>query len=513
LTDVLFGLITYRPKEHSEDRNDIASFLSRNSEGDLISDFEARVPGTDVVITMKGPSRTFLAKVAFVADSNEDGTNRQEILKKCQKGEPLRFVLETEDPDDPRGVAVFRTTGERLGYIEEYRSGGCWLHLARGGEMSASIFALGSPEHLRSLNRRHKRDYELYPEAVEMGCLVTIWEGGFRKGYEPFYEKSQATESLIREAEQKEKDDPEWAIETYRRAIDEIRQLDSIGPLAKAWRMVRYPVLALANLLEKSGKFEEALQVIEAYESYNDRPLGLTKGAQGSIPICKHQLLVKLGRADAASVKKAPRQSKPPVKVLHYCSEIRGVTYKNKDGTKRQEIIEGLAPFSPLNLEPEENSEEHGYTTKVTNLGGEQLGYLMKSIASAYLRGKKKGHRFAAFVDEILEWEAYQGRTNYGVSALMIEVTPKASDDEIREYIYTNFARRGPLVEGLLLKAFGLEPPALPVAQPVTSLPVQPASAQKVESPPQASPQGRAKSGCLGVIILLAVCVCLLILA
>jgi hypothetical protein len=472
----------------------------------VTSDFEKRVPGTDVVITMKGPSRKFLAELAFVADSNEDGTNRQEILKRCQKGEPLRLALETEDPDDPRAVAVFRKNGERLGYIEEYRSGGCWWHIARGGEMSASIFALGSPEHLRSLNRRHKRDYELYPEGVETGCLVTIDEGGFREGYLPYWEKGRAIEDLIRAAEQKEKEDPEWAIEAYRRAIEEIKQLDAIGPLAKAWRMARYPVISLSNLLEKSGKFDEALQVIEAYESYNDKPMGLTKGARESIPRCKARLLKKLGKADATPIKRASRKVEPPKNILHYLEEIRGVTYKNKNGTSRQKIIEGLAPFSPLNLEDiEDNKEEYGYTTKVTTYGGKQIGYL--GI------GKRKGYRYAAFVFEILEWEAYAGHMHHGVSALVIEVAPKASDDEIQEYIHANFSRRGPLVERLLLKAFGLEPPAPPAAQPMASPPNQPSSAQKVESPPQSSPPGRAKSGCLGLIILFAVGACLLILA
>jgi len=455
----------------------------------VTSDFEMQVPRTDVVITMKGPSRAFLAELAFVADSNEDGTNRQEILKRCQKGEPLRLALETQDPNDPRAVAVFRENGERLGYIEEYRSGTCWWHTARGGEMRASIFALGSPEHLRSLNRRHKRDYELYPERVEIGCLVTIEEGGFRKGYEPYAEKSRAIENLIRLAGLREKFDPGWSIGAYLRAIEEIRRLDSIGPIAKAWRMARYPVISLSKLLENLGKLEEALQVIEAYEGYNDLPMGLTKGERESIPLVKHQLLVKLGKAEPISAKRAPRKNKPPEKVMHYCSEIRGVVSKNKDGTKRQEIIEGLAPFSRLNLESEENTKEHGYTTKVATLGGEQIGYLMKSTASAYERGKKKGNRYEAFVDEILEWKAYEGRMNHGVSALLIEVTPKASDDDIREYIRKNFARRGQRAEILLLKTFGLEPPAPPAAQPAASLPKTPSPDREVEAAPQRAPQ------------------------
>jgi len=486
----------------------------------MTSDREMRLPGTDGVICFKGPQRTFLAEVAFVADSNVDGTDRQSILKRCKEGEPIRLVRATEDPNEPQSVAVFRENGEQLGYVEFSRAP--WWHLYRGGEITAKIFALGSPEYLRSLNSRHQRNEDIRAQGrVEVGCLLEIGEGSFGKDYLPFWEKNREIENLIRDAQGKEQIDPNQAIQIYRKAIEEIVKLDSISTLAKAWRCARYPINRLSLLLEKAGREEEALQMIEAYEGFNDMPVGIHAGDKDAIKKRKTRLLLKLGGAHeipAEDVATKPRRKAvsakkpPPPKITHFYTEVRGITKRNRDGTSRQRIIrEELVELLPLKLEREEGNKEDPNATKVLTRDGQQVGYLMKSAANALIRSSKTGCRHAAFVDEILEWEAFEGHTHHGISALIFEISADTSEDELREYVHSSFVHLRASAQSYLLKGLGLQDSAVSTVQPETrngaQIPIQPAKPQIQCSPPK-----QARSGCLGVLIFIVAGACVVVL-
>lgn len=415
-----------------------------------------RMPEIDAVITIKGPQRTYVAEVVSLTRPNKDGGNRQEILKRCRKGERVRLVRETDAPDDPDGVAVFRENGEQLGYVEPYRAP--WWHIYRNGEIAASILALGSPDHLRSFNKSHQRQTPDEQERIEFGCLLQITEGGFGKDYLPFWDKNREIENLLRSGQEKERESPEEAVAIYRMVTEGIIKLDSTSPLAKAWRMVRFPVNRLSLLLDKMGRAEEALQAIESYEKYDDRPVGISTGEREAITKRKERLLVKLGRAKAA-----PRAAKKPAPkvevemVQHFREEVRGITKQNRDRTSRQKIIrEDITTMSLLLLTPDEGSDES--PIKVTTREGKQVGYLLTSIAKDIIKLKAKGYRHAAFVDEILEWEPYEGHTHYGISALILEVAPETPDSKIVQYVHENFAHRGIRIEKLLLEPFGLKP-------------------------------------------------------
>lgn len=77
------------------------------------------------------PLELIETRVAGVTFENDDGTNRQEILKKCKPGETI--VLEHWPmPEDEYAVKVLRENGEQLGYIprEDAEDVADWLNSA-----------------------------------------------------------------------------------------------------------------------------------------------------------------------------------------------------------------------------------------------------------------------------------------------------------------------------------------------------------------------------------------------
>lgn len=67
----------------------------------------------------KGESlKPFMTKIAGVAHKNSDGTNRQEILKQCNKGGKLTLIHEPV-PQDENAVKVCRENGEQIGWLNQ----------------------------------------------------------------------------------------------------------------------------------------------------------------------------------------------------------------------------------------------------------------------------------------------------------------------------------------------------------------------------------------------------------
>jgi hypothetical protein len=73
-------------------------------------------------------SRTFYSKIAGISNKNDDGSDRQEIVKDCIPGEILRLVRESDNPFDSGAIAVYRANGKQLGYLP--------AHVSRGGDRS-----------------------------------------------------------------------------------------------------------------------------------------------------------------------------------------------------------------------------------------------------------------------------------------------------------------------------------------------------------------------------------------
>ena len=68
-------------------------------------------------IELQESLRTYSNKVVGVSKKNRDGTSRQEIISRCRQWERLCFRPEPENPVDPNAIAVCRSNGEQIGYL------------------------------------------------------------------------------------------------------------------------------------------------------------------------------------------------------------------------------------------------------------------------------------------------------------------------------------------------------------------------------------------------------------
>lgn len=80
------------------------------------------------------------SKVAGVTKRNNDGSDRQEIIKsKCRPGDPLILKREADNPYDPNAVKVLLRSGEQIGYLNEMRAEQVSALMAAGKPMLAKV--------------------------------------------------------------------------------------------------------------------------------------------------------------------------------------------------------------------------------------------------------------------------------------------------------------------------------------------------------------------------------------
>jgi len=70
---------------------------------------------------------------------NEDGSSRQEELRRCSPGELITLVREPLNPHDHMAVAVYSCRGVQVGYLGRERA--CWIgsKMDRGYLVSAIV--------------------------------------------------------------------------------------------------------------------------------------------------------------------------------------------------------------------------------------------------------------------------------------------------------------------------------------------------------------------------------------
>jgi hypothetical protein len=60
---------------------------------------------------------SFFSKVAGVSHCNDDGSSRQDTVKKCHPGERLVWHFEPGNRFDPNAIGLFRLNGAQLGHV------------------------------------------------------------------------------------------------------------------------------------------------------------------------------------------------------------------------------------------------------------------------------------------------------------------------------------------------------------------------------------------------------------
>jgi len=246
----------------------------------------------------KKMSDTFVTKIVGVTYKNPDGTDRQKIIKKCKKGEPLKLVREPDNPVDEHAIAVFRETGEKIGYIASHvafraeGAGDLAPHMDEGGGVRAKVVEIiGGPSGFLGLQRK------------SYGCVIEI-----TKGTIPYRAKDYEGYGLIQKAKSLEKSEPDKAIALYLKGMKALygadklyKQFRSDGKARREWnRETAYPVNRLAMLLDKKGRYIQCLQLIIKYEQIENKR-GISKLDMESISKRKARIIKKISLSTSDS--------------------------------------------------------------------------------------------------------------------------------------------------------------------------------------------------------------------
>jgi hypothetical protein len=229
----------------------------------------------------------FATKVVGATDKNPDGINRQQIIKMCIAGEKIILIREPNNPHDVCTIGVFRKSGEQIGCLARHVAAYPELayHMDIGGEVSGKVKKIITE---RSGLLGVKKIYY---------CIVEI-----TKGPVLLLKKESEAKEIIKKAKSVEKNDPEFAINLYQKAMTILGEVDRLCEKnsemdelikiygLKKWRYVEYPINRLTLLLEKLMRFQECLEQIEKYEQIDDR-VGLTKKDKESLDKRKAQII------------------------------------------------------------------------------------------------------------------------------------------------------------------------------------------------------------------------------
>jgi hypothetical protein len=203
----------------------------------------------------------FVVRLYETTGKNPDGTKREDLLEGCREGQPVYIRRELLPAAGNHSVHVFDGLGRQLGTFCSERE--IAVHLDRGGKAEARITNLpGRPGLVRRIFGWKKRTMDYHLE-VSLKELVIPND-------DPIFEKDREIVRTIARAEAHEKDSMRLAIRNYQQAIGQILELDSMGLRARAWRQSRIPVNRLSLALEKEGRNEEAIDIIDWYLGYED---------------------------------------------------------------------------------------------------------------------------------------------------------------------------------------------------------------------------------------------------
>lgn len=231
--------------------------------------------------------KTFKTKVIGGKDKNSNGTDRQQIIAQCMKGEMLDLV-KTQTPYKYEkdvlidGVGVFRKSGEQIGYIDYSVNLNSYLlsDMEHGAEVKAKILEIsGSPQN-----------YE---------CIIEITKGELNWELEDkCSKKDQKARKLIRKAKPLEKNKPDKAISLYKQAMVILKEIDKdCKDIPQPFRWERYPINRLTMVLERNERYHEYLEEIEKCESIDDRiGLDLTGNTNLQLRKRKTRIVKKLSK-------------------------------------------------------------------------------------------------------------------------------------------------------------------------------------------------------------------------
>jgi hypothetical protein len=81
-------------------------------------------------------------RIVGVSCANDDGTDRQRIIRNCRAGEELTLMREPQNPVHINAVRVQRRNGEQLGYLDRFVADDTAPDLDQGAHVRCRIVAI-----------------------------------------------------------------------------------------------------------------------------------------------------------------------------------------------------------------------------------------------------------------------------------------------------------------------------------------------------------------------------------
>ena len=139
--------------------------------------------------------------------------------------------------------------------------------------------------------------------------------------------------------------------------------------------------------------------------------------------------------------------------VRHFHTKVVGVTYRNDDGTHRQDIVVTLQPRQPLRLVHQPDNRKDSNAIAVMTRRGQQVGYLRSELAASVAEDLQEGKPVRAWVSNIT------GHEPLGVNLAIVVGDAGTRDAELRKHYNANvkptirvgFVRRFKQVVGAVL--------------------------------------------------------------
>lgn len=204
---------------------------------------------------------SFATKVVGVTYTNEDSTNRQDLIAELNNRSKVSLAREYDNEKDKDAITVFNDKGNKLGYLPSDSL--LANHIDGGGAIQVEIIRIiGGPTIFNKFLKQQGKNY---------GLVIKIYKGDPDwKIVSPIMDEDREIGKIVGRASDQEKTKPDLAVKNYEKAIKLITDFDSKGILYKAWRRTYIPIDRITLLLEKQKRYDEVLDWLNWYKNYDD---------------------------------------------------------------------------------------------------------------------------------------------------------------------------------------------------------------------------------------------------
>lgn len=231
-------------------------------------------------------SKVYFVSIRGVSHDNEDGSSRQEIISKLQRGEILDLIADPMNKYDRWAVGVYTKKGVQIGFLpSDARDSSSIL---KGEPISAKVAKIVGGTNWFNKYILGKKSLGII---VELEKSEPDWNR-----YNKLCEKAKPLDDLVDNAVKSEKNvEVNVAIENYEEVIRSIYLFTKSDEFASAHRSRVSPVNRLSLLLERQKNYSSALKVINSFLETFD-PVQPTKTEMNMIVKRKERLESKLSK-------------------------------------------------------------------------------------------------------------------------------------------------------------------------------------------------------------------------